>query len=127
MQTRRRDARRLQANDEVLGGAGDHGPAAGVDGVLVPVVEHAVRVDQPVPDGDQRLHCNQNAPATLVNHHQAQTTTQAMQRNGSRRALPSGLRGSEAKARNGADDRRKKMRTGTKEAEEAIGTVRGME
>jgi hypothetical protein len=38
------------------------------------------------------------------------------------------LRGSEAKARNGADDdRRKKMRTGIKEAEEAIGTVRGME
>jgi hypothetical protein len=59
------------------------------------------------------------------NHHQAQTRTQ---RKGSRRALPSGLRGSEAKARNGADDdRRKKMRTGIKEAEEAIGTVRGME
>ena len=47
----------LQANDEVVRGAGDHGPAAGVDGVLVPVAEHAVRVDQPLPDGDQRHHC----------------------------------------------------------------------
>jgi len=51
----------LQADDEVLRGAGDHGPAAGVDGVLVPAPEHAVRVDQPLPDGDQRLHCTQSS------------------------------------------------------------------
>ena len=51
----------LQAGDEVLCGAGDHGPAAGVDGVLVPASEHAVRVDQPLPDGDQRLHCTQSS------------------------------------------------------------------
>lgn len=51
----------LQADDEVLCGAGDHGPAAGVDGVLVPAPEHAVRVDQPLPDGDQRLHCTHSS------------------------------------------------------------------
>lgn len=53
----------LQADDEVLGGAGDHGPAAGVDGVLVPVAEHAVWVDETLPDGDQRLHCTKGARA----------------------------------------------------------------
>jgi hypothetical protein len=39
--------------------------------------------------------------------------------------IPSGLRGSEAKARNGAVDMRRKKRTGTKAEEEAIGTQPG--
>jgi hypothetical protein len=37
------------------------------------------------------------------------------------------LRGSEAKARNGAVDMRRKKRRGTKAEEEAIGTQRGVE
>ena len=50
---------RLQAGDEVVGRAGDHGEAAGVDGVLVPVLEHAVGVLELVLDPNQRLHCRQ--------------------------------------------------------------------
>lgn len=50
---------RLQAGDEVVRRAGDHGEAAGVDGVLVPVLEHAMGVLELVLDPNQRLHCRQ--------------------------------------------------------------------
>lgn len=48
--------------------------------------------------------------------HQRQATTQLIH-------LPSGLRGSEAKAKNGGEDRKRRRRTGTKAREEAIGAL----
>lgn len=47
----------IQASDEEIRGAGDHGPAAGVDGVLVPALEHAMGVLEQVLDHNQSLHC----------------------------------------------------------------------
>jgi hypothetical protein len=47
----------VQGGDVAVGGAGDHPPAAGVDGVNVPVVEHVVGVLQLRLDGHQGHHC----------------------------------------------------------------------
>ena len=47
----------VQGGDVAVGGAGDHPPAAGVDGVDVPVVEHVVGVLQLRLDGHQSHHC----------------------------------------------------------------------
>ena len=49
-------ARRSKAYDKVIRRASDHGPAASVDGVFIPVVEDAVRVIQTSFNVDQSLH-----------------------------------------------------------------------
>ena len=40
----------LQSSDEFVRRAGDRGPATGIDGVLVPVLEHAMGVHEQVLD-----------------------------------------------------------------------------
>ena len=40
----------LQSSDEFVRRAGDRGPATGIDGVLVPVLEHAMGVREQVLD-----------------------------------------------------------------------------
>ena len=52
----------IQRGDVAVGGVGDHPPAAGVDGVDVPVVEHVVVVLQLRLDGHQRHHCGREQP-----------------------------------------------------------------
>lgn len=47
----------VQGGDVAIGGAGDHPPATGVDGVDVPVVKRVVRVLQLHLDGHQSYHC----------------------------------------------------------------------
>ena len=57
-----------QRDDELVGGAGDHGPGAGVDGVDVPQRHDPLLVPQPALHRHQRRHCstseNCSAPAT---------------------------------------------------------------
>ena len=40
----------IQSSDEFVRRAGDRGPATGIDGVLVPVLEHAMGVHEQVLD-----------------------------------------------------------------------------
>lgn len=68
----RREERRgkeqdVQRGDVAVGGAGDHPPAAGVDGVDVPVVEHVVVVLQLRLDGHQRHHCEKDSGSASPN------------------------------------------------------------
>lgn len=46
----------LQASDKVLRWASDHGPAARIHGVLVPVLEHTVRILEGSLDHHESLH-----------------------------------------------------------------------
>jgi hypothetical protein len=48
---------RLQSGDEILWRAADGGPAAGIHGVLVPVLEDATGVLEHALDRHQSLHC----------------------------------------------------------------------
>lgn len=54
---RREEVERLQPGDETLRRAADGGPAAGIHGILVPVLEHAMGVLEHVLDRHQSLHC----------------------------------------------------------------------
>jgi hypothetical protein len=64
-----------QRDDESVGGAGDHGPGAGVDGVDVPLGHQPLVVPHPALHRHQRRHCekrnqapSQTASATQPNH-----------------------------------------------------------
>lgn len=60
----------VQGGDVAVGGAGDHPPAAGVDGVDVPVVERVVGVLQLRLDGHQSHHCGSATGKAKVQLHQ---------------------------------------------------------
>lgn len=55
----------FQGSDEGVRGAGDQGPAAGIDGVLIPALEHAMGVLEQVLDLDQSSHCK----SPPIHHH----------------------------------------------------------
>jgi len=50
-----------QRDDELVRGAGDHGPGAGVDGVDVPVGHDPPLVPQPALHRHERRHCTRKA------------------------------------------------------------------
>lgn len=49
----------LQASDKVLWRASDHGPAARIHRVLVPVLQHTMRILEVVLDHHESLNCKQ--------------------------------------------------------------------
>jgi hypothetical protein len=62
-----------QRDDESVGGAGDHGPGAGVDGVDVPLGHQPLVVPHPALHRHQRRHCETETRGTVTTRIRNQT------------------------------------------------------
>lgn len=65
--TKEWEATCLQARDKVLWRASDHGPAARIHRVLVPVLQHAMRILEVVLDHHESLNCKGNKNCHYTN------------------------------------------------------------